>query len=117
MMSLCLVILSGRSLFAAGVASRLQQYMPEVELRIIDLRQADAARQIGSVQPAAVIVDVTDPEVNQLLPLTQLLQIHPSLKVVHLDPHQAEIRVITSEQYRATEVRDLLRMIQESVAI
>ena len=114
-MSLCLVILSGRSLFAAGVASRLQQYLPEVELRIIDLRQPDAARQIASIQPAAVILDVTDPEVNQLLPLTQLLQLHPSLKVIHLDPHQADIQVITSKQYRATEVRDLIQMIQDTL--
>ena len=108
----CFVILSGRSLFAAGVASRLQQYLPEVDLKIVDLRQADAAGQLATVRPAAIILDVTDPEIIQLLPLTRLLQLYPSLKVIHLDPHQPEIQVITSEQYRATEVRDLIEMIQ-----
>lgn len=111
----CFVILSGRSLFAAGVASRLQQYLPEVDLKIIDLRETDAARHLASVQPAAVILDVTDPEVYQRLPLAWLLRLHPDLKVIHLDPHQAEIQVITSEQVQATEVRDLIQMIQGTV--
>ena len=114
-MPLCLAIASGRSLFAAGVASRLRQYLPEVELKLIDLRQADAPRQIASVQPTVVILDVTDPEVVELLPLQQLLKVQPSLKIIHLDPQQAEIQVITSQQHVAAEVQDLVRMIKEFV--
>ena len=59
------VILSGQSLFAEGIASRLRQYPHLVQLEIVDPRRPDAMAQITAAQPSAVILDVADPGLTQ----------------------------------------------------
>jgi hypothetical protein len=108
------VILSAQSLFAEGVASRLRQYLHHTELKIVDPRQSDAMAQIIAVQPAFVLLDVTDSEATRLCSLSKLLLSLPALKIIRLDPRNGQIQVVTSEQRPAVEVRDLIEVIETS---
>ncbi|HLF27628.1 MAG TPA: hypothetical protein VJG32_14935 [Anaerolineae bacterium] len=106
------VILSGGSLFAQGVASRLQQHTDHIDLHRVDCQEPGALEQIIAVQPAVVILDATDPRIDQACPLTKLLQALPSLKVIRLDSQQDHVQIVTSQQRQAAEVRDLIQLIE-----
>jgi len=110
------VILSGHSLFAEGVASQLRQHPQELELEfeIVDIRQSDVLAQIVAARPYAVILDTTDSEVARLGLMSRLPLELPDLKIVCLDSQQKHIQVVTSEQLPADQVRDLLDVILHS---
>ncbi len=110
-MRIRIVVLSGHSLFAEGVASRLRQYLQKIELEIVDPGQPDAMAQIAEAQPTIVLLDVTDPETTRFCPLSKLLLLFPELKVIRLDPQHEQIQVVTSEQRPAVKVRDLIEVI------
>ena len=107
-----IVILSGRSLFAEGVASRLRQHPQRVRVEVMDAHQPDAVTQIASVRPSAVILDTADTEITQLCLLARLQLTLPGLKVICLNTKQARIQVMTCEQLPATQVNDLLDVIE-----
>lgn len=105
------VILSGQSLFAEGIASRLQRYRQLVELEIVAPGQPDAVAQIAAAHPSTVILDVTDPGATQFCSLSELLLSQPRIRIICLDPQQEQIQIVTSEQHPAVEVRDLVEAI------
>ncbi|MFQ5577154.1 MAG: hypothetical protein ACE5G8_09240 [Anaerolineae bacterium] len=109
---MCVAILSGHSLFADGVASRLRQILQNVKLIVVDPAQTDAATRIIAAQPAIIILDVTDTEVTQTFSLSKLLLSLPTLKVIRLDPQRDQIQVVTSVQHPAVEVSDLVEVIE-----
>jgi hypothetical protein len=109
------VILSGYSLFAEGVVSRLRQYLRLADLEIVDPRQPDAIAQIAAAQPSVVIVDSTDSGAIQSCSLSQLLYSLPKIRIIYLDPERGQAQVVTSEQYPAAKVRDLVEVIDRLV--
>jgi len=108
---ICIVILSSHLLFAEGVASRIREYLQNVEIEIVDPRQSDARAQITAARPSVVIWDDSDPGVSRHLSLSQLLRALPRCKVIRLDPQQEQIQVVTSEQRPAVQVSDLVEAI------
>ena len=108
------MILSGRSLFAEGIARRLRQYLQPVALEILDPRQADILARIRSAQPSVVILDATDSEVTHLCPLSSLLLSVPELKIICLDPQRDQLQIVTGEKRNAMKVRDLADVIRQS---
>lgn len=106
------VILSGHSLFAEGVASRLSQYPEEIELKVLDPRSADCLEALRTQGPAAIILDATDVEVTELCPLYRLLEISSRLRIIHLDTQEEEIRIVSSSRQKLDEVRDLIQVIE-----
>jgi DNA-binding NarL/FixJ family response regulator len=107
------VILSGHSLFAEGVASRLRQHPQRVNLEVMDVRHPDVMAQVASARPSAVILDATDPDIDRLCLLARLQLALPGLKVICLDPGQDRVQVMTSEQLPAGQVFDLLDVIEQ----
>ena len=105
------IILSSRSLFVEGVATRLRQQLAEQDVQTIDARQADVLNLVIAGQPSVVILDATDEEAAQACPVGDLLKALPSLKIIRLDPQQNQIQVVTSEQRVVHEVRDLIDVI------
>ena len=103
------VVLMGRSLFAAGVISRMQ-HLNRFDLQVVDGRQANAIAQVMALQPSAVILDETDPE-SKHCSLDKLLFALPSLKVIRLNPQSDQIQVIQWEWRQASEVSDLIQAI------
>lgn len=109
------VILSGQSLFAEGVASRLRQHLDRLELVTIDSRKSDALQQVLDARPSTVILDAADVvDITQDCPLGDLIRELPSFKIIRLDSQQQEIRIVTSEQRLAGEVKDLIELIEPS---
>ena len=108
------VILSGRSIFAEGVASRLQQNMDELEIKVVDLREPDALEGVVATQPSTVIFDATDAEVTEGDWLSRLLIALPMLQIVSIDPLQDQIQVVTSEQRPMGQVHELVEVIRRS---
>ncbi len=109
------VILSGHSLFAEGVASRLRQHLEQLELLTVDSGQSDALDRVLVAQPAAVILDASDAgEATPHCSVDKLLRSLPSLKIIRLDPQYSTVQVVTSEQRPAGEVSDLIKVIQPS---
>jgi DNA-binding NarL/FixJ family response regulator len=115
MMQTRVVILSAHSLFAEGIARRLQEYLQLAKLEIVDPRHLDAMAQISAARPSIVILDVTDSKVTQFCPLSNLLLSFPELRVICLDPQQDQIQVVTGEKRKAVEVRDLAEVIEQSI--
>ena len=115
MIQMRVVILSGQSLFAQGIASRLEQYLESVELEVMLPRQSDVINRMAAVRPSVVILDPSDTEVAQFCSLDQLLLSFSQLKVICLDPEQGHMQVVTSEQHAAGSIRDLAKVIDQSI--
>jgi hypothetical protein len=109
-----IVILSSRSLFAEGVATRLRQYLGEHALALVDARQPDALQAVIAAEPEAVILDAGDDEVTRLAPLGVLLSALPALRILRLDAQRDEIQVVTSQRHEARQARDLIDILKES---
>ena len=106
------VILSDQSLFAEGVASRLQQYPEQVEVRVLNPTRQECLEEIAKLSPAVVILDTTNAKTLDHCPLNKLLHVLPELKVIELDTQQKQVQVVTSKQHKAVDVRDLIEVIQ-----
>lgn len=107
------IILTGQSLFAEGVASRLREYPHEVDVRVVDPSGPDALELVSQHRPVTVILDANDTEAMQSCPLSKLMFANPEIKVVRLDSQQNTIQVVTSEQHQAGTIQDLLGIIQQ----
>ncbi len=112
-----IIILSGYSLFAEGVANRLQEYLQQAEFEIVDPKEPDAIAQITAAQPSVLILDVSDVEVARFYSLNKLLRLLPQLKIIRLDPQREQIQVVTSRQFPVTEVNDLIEVIKQAPKI
>jgi hypothetical protein len=108
-----IVILSGRSLFADGVASQLRQADHDLDLSVVDPRQPGALDQIVSANPSVVIMDGTDRELAEICPLGQLVACLPTVRIIWLNPQQEHVRLVTSELRVATQVSDLMDLIAQ----
>ena len=106
------LILSGHSLFAEGVASRLKQFPEQVEVKVLAPQHPHVLKRISALNPTVVIMDPTDNQTNQLCPLSSLLQAFPDLKVIQLNPEQEYIQVVTSKKHLAAGVSELIKVIQ-----
>ncbi len=109
---MCVVILSGHSLFADGIAARLQDYLSSTDLRVVHPTHPDAMDALIQAQPAIIILDVTDTDAIHFYTSNKLLYKLPVVRVIRLDPQEEQIRVLTSECHPAIEVKDLLDIIQ-----
>ena len=109
-----IVILSGHSIFAEGVASRLRQYPERVDVRFVDPQQPDYIKKIAGIHPSAVIIDAADTETDRCCVLCDLLATLKNVTVVRLDVQQKDIQLITSVQQHFNEVRDIVDIIDQS---
>lgn len=108
------VILSGHSLFAEGVASRLKKHLDRLDLQVVDIADQDVLSKIVSLNPATVILDAMDADTSTAIPLSALLKALPEVTVIRLDPQQSQVQVVTSEERMLGEVKDLIEVIQRT---
>lgn len=106
------VILSSHSLFAEGVLSRLKAHANALELHVVDAEKTDALDQIIAFQPTAVIVCASDIDDNANCPLGRLLRELPDVRIIRLDPMNQGYQLVTSEQYEAEEIQELLGILK-----
>jgi DNA-binding NarL/FixJ family response regulator len=106
------IVLSGQSLFAEGIAARLSEQLGQQQLVTIDAREPGAVQRVIQANPAAVILDATDEDVARTCPLSTLLDALPALKIVRLNPENDQIQVVTSQRRQAWKVQDLVELIK-----
>jgi len=97
-----------------GVASRLRQDEARVGGVTMDAPAPQVLAQGVAARPAAVILGASGPDAPPGGTLTNPLQAPPPPKVIHLDLQRKQVRIVTSEQRPAGEVRDLLEIIAPS---
>ncbi len=112
-MSLRVVVLSSQSLLATGIASRLSERPDIFDVRVIDVRRADAPRQLRAASPAIVVVDATDDGLIEKMPIAKLLEALPTAKVMRLDCTSEQIQIFSTEQRRAHGIGELIAMMQD----
>lgn len=105
------VVFSKRTLLAEALVSRLKQYLPDAELQIIAPDQLDAVDMVAQTNPAAVILDSADVDVFRYNPITTLLQLFPTLKIICLSLQQDQVQIVSSRLYQPVSIHDLLEHI------
>ena len=110
MMRTRVVILSGHSLFAEGIASRLQQYAEQVEVVFIDPGQDEYLERVDHLQPSTVFIDALDSKTNQCCMLCELLIEFPNITLVRLTVDQKDVQVISSKKQQFDDVQDLVNI-------
>lgn len=106
------VILSGHSLFVEGISTRLRQVLASDEIETIDARHDDAIARVAAAQPAIVILEASDVDVENSCSLSALLNVLSSLTVIRLDRDQDFIQVVTTKKQAVGQVGDLIDMIR-----
>ncbi len=106
------VILSSRSLFAEGMATRLSQFLSPDELATVDAHEPQALDLVIAAQPAAVLLDAGDEVVHRLAPLCELLTALPTLRIVQVDPRGHQVQVITSACHTVDQAQDLIAILK-----
>jgi DNA-binding NarL/FixJ family response regulator len=107
------VVISDRSLFAEGVASRLMQFRDRVDVRLVDPGDENYLEQVAKLQPTAVIIDARDVQVTQCCLLCDLLLSLPTITILRLSADHQDIQVVTSVQQQFDTVRDLMHIIAQ----
>ena len=102
------VILASPSLFAEGVASRLRRHEARAEVLTVDPHAEDAIRHTIAAKPDAVILDASDPALPGEQVWPRLLKSLSGVRIVDLDSQTQRVRVVTSQEHTADEVRDLI---------
>jgi DNA-binding NarL/FixJ family response regulator len=109
-----LIILSEHTLFAEGVASRLRQYPERVDVRFVDPQQPDYLDQIKKIRPSAVIINAAETDGTQCCLLCDLLIALANVTIVRLEIQDKDIQIVRSWQHSLTEVKDILKIIEQS---
>jgi hypothetical protein len=110
-----ILILTGHSLFADGVISKLLNSPLAGKFDVVDMRQPDPIQAIIQANPDYLILDVTDPELTEQLK-GKLFSALACLKVIFLDPQKNHLRVLQCEEYDNSQIWDLLNEVDDTEA-
>jgi hypothetical protein len=105
-------ILTGHSLLADGLISRLREYAEQLELQVFDIEQANVLSQITAFHPLALILEENKSGQAESCSLKSILTALPNTLVIYLGLGDDDIHVIQSEQHHAGGVQELLEIIR-----
>jgi len=106
-----IVVLSGHSLFAEGIASSLRQKTTDLTIEVMDAREPDILFQIQKHQPDTVIFDGGDATLRTNCPLDAILWAVPNLHIFQLDPDSELIQIVTGQYHPVASVADIIEAI------
>ena len=109
-----IAILTGHSLLADGLVSRLRDYPEAAELKVFDGRELDILNQLIAFKPSVLILEEEETQSNNACSLKKILALLPNLLVIYLHLGRPEVQVIQSEQCPANGVKELLEIIRLS---
>ncbi len=107
----CRVVLCGSSLVLAGVGQSLEQPCPRFEVVSLEASGEDAARALDTLCPSAVILDLSTMTTAFAFPL---LDNHPDLLLIGLDPGGNGLLLLSGQQARQLTSEDLAHFIDRS---
>jgi DNA-binding NarL/FixJ family response regulator len=106
------VILSGYTLFAEGVVNRLRQFPQRIEVSIINPDEGEVIARIREIHPSAVIIDASEPETEESFSPWELMTSSREVKLIRLDPESSEVQIVSTKCFNASDVRDLVDLIE-----
>ena len=109
-----IAILTGHSLLADGLVSRLRDYPEAAELKVFDGQEPDILNQLIAFKPSVLILEEEGTQSNNACSLKKILALLPNLLVIYLHLGRPEVQVIQSEQCPANGVKELLEIIRLS---
>ena len=105
-----IAILVGRSLFTDGIISRLERSYSQVSFKTISLFSPNLFAEIVAFSPDIMLMDQQNPEFMSRLQ-SKLSPVMPRLKVVIVGREVSRAQVIQWNEYPASNVGDLLKVI------
>ncbi|MBI2936425.1 MAG: response regulator transcription factor [Chloroflexi bacterium] len=103
------VLLSNRSLLAAGV-QRLLQGVDSLELSIVAARDSEALTKLRHLAPEVIVLDSGDPTLGEGV-VTSLLGQHPRARVIALNLDRTGIEVYSLHRVVHADLEGLLEAI------
>jgi DNA-binding NarL/FixJ family response regulator len=112
-MSNRVAVLSGHSLFAEGIISRLREHQTWLEVHHINPDNSGYLDRIKQIQPTAVLIDAADEDGNQCGFLCELLLTFPTTTIVRLAADQRDVQVIHSSTHQFSGVGELMDVLED----
>jgi len=111
------VVLIGNSLLIAGLEASLKD-RPEMDARRIDVTPFDVVQQLDILQPDVIIFDLTvlDSLFSDSQFLTTILQKHPGMLLIGLDPNSNKALALSGQEHTVLAANDLAQAIQSGVS-
>lgn len=107
-MSLKIAVLAHHSLLADGIASRLREHAGQIEVQTVEAGAVDLPQRLQRARPAIVLMDSTDAEAVENMPLDRLWALLPETRVMRLDPASDHVRVFSCERWRVPGIDGLI---------
>jgi hypothetical protein len=112
-----IVVLTGNSLMAQGMVSRLREYSRLIELLEVDLTAPNSLRKVSEFQPEIIIFDESA-FTDSLQPLlVNLLNTIPDATLVELRMENPNVQVIQSVRFTASSADELVQLFKSSDSI
>jgi hypothetical protein len=112
-----IVVLTGNSLMAQGMVSRLREYSRLIELLEVDLTAPNSLRKVSEFQPEIIIFDESA-FTDSLQPLlVNLLNTIPDAMLVELRMENPNVQVIQSVRFTASSADELVQLFKSSDSI
>ena len=109
------VVLTGNSLLAQGMVSRLRQYSRLLELLEVDLTTPNSLRQVSDFQPEIIIFDENDFTDSRQPLFVNLLNTIPDAILVELRMENPNVQMIQSVRYTASSADELVQLFKSSI--
>ena len=104
-------ILFRNSLFAAGIASRLEE-AGFSNVSLLDVSQYDTAKIVQTVQPKIIIFDSSDLGVTENLCFFAILRNLPGVQILQVDYAREEVQIYCSRLKNAHEMSEFISLMQ-----
>jgi len=108
-------ILFQNSLFAAGIASRLEE-AGFSKISLLDINQYDSTKIIQTVQPKIIVFDSTDLGVTENVCFFAILRGLPGVQIMQVDYEREEVQIYCSRLKNAHEMSEFISLMQNITA-
>lgn len=105
------VIFFHNSLFAAGIASRLEE-AGFSDVSLLDVNQFDATKIIQTVQPDIIIFDSSDLGVTENICFFSILRDLPGVQIMQVDYAREKVQIYCSRLKDAHEMSEFITLMQ-----
>jgi hypothetical protein len=105
------MVLTGKSLLAQGMISRLRQYSRLFSLRVLNVSSPDFLQQVSEFRPEIIIFDERDIKASSNLTLADFLDFMPEVILVELQLETSDVKMIQGARVKASNAEELFQII------
>ena len=112
-MSIRVAILCNRSLFASGIASRLQECTKDIEIETLEGSYSEAVDAFKKAKPDIIIMDSDTGPLNRADRIWQIITGFESVVVLEVSASKKDVRIYTCRQIHAASIEELMHTIHD----